>query len=213
MLKEVCVENFTSIPNAIEKGADRIELCDNLSVGGTTVSHGVALKSIHYCKSKNIKVMAIIRPRGGNFIYSNDELNIMCEDILHLKELQVDGVVMGCLNNDGWIDTKAMSVLMEAANGLDITFHMAFDHIKQELHYDAMDWLIEHGVSRILTHGGPLETPIEENLLVLQKYMEYADDRIIVMPGGGITNKNIDFLAGNLKLREVHGTRILGAIS
>lgn len=212
MLKEVCVENFTAIPEAIARGADRIELCDNLSVGGTTVSHGVASKTIQYCKSKNIKVMAIIRPRGGNFIYHDDELEIMREDIYHLKQMGIDGVVIGCLNSEGWIDLKAMNGLLEAASGLDITFHMAFDYIKKELQLDAIDWLVEHKVSRILTHGGPSDSTIEENLAALQKYIEHAKDRIIIMPGGGITDENVAYIAENLKVKELHGTKILGEI-
>ncbi|PKR83668.1 copper homeostasis protein CutC [Heyndrickxia camelliae] len=210
MLKEVCVENFTVIPEVIARGADRIELCDNLSVGGTTVSHGVASKSIQYCKSKKIKVMAIIRPRGGNFIYNQDELEIMCSDIIHFKKLGIDGVVIGCLNSRGWIDGKAMNVLLAAASGLDITFHMAFDHIKQEMQLDAIDWLIEHRVNRILTHGGPLNISIEENLPTLQKYIDYAAGKIIIMPGGGITDQNAVSIADYLKVHELHGTRIVG---
>lgn len=87
MIKEVCVENFTLVPSAIQKGADRIELCDNLSVGGTTVSYGVAAKTISYCRNTNTKVMAIIRPRGGNFIYNEHEIDIMRQDIHLLKSL------------------------------------------------------------------------------------------------------------------------------
>jgi len=210
MLKEVCVENFTVIPEVISRGADRIELCDNLSVGGTTVSHGVAAKSIQYCKSKRIKVMAIIRPRGGNFIYNEEELKIMCDDILHLKKMGVDGVVIGCLDSNGWIDVKAMNILLETAYGLEITFHMAFDHIKKELQLDAIDWLVEHKVHRILAHGGPSTTAIEETLPTLQKYIDYADGRIIIMPGGGITAQNALFIAEKLKVPELHGTRIVG---
>lgn len=210
MLKEVCVENFTVIPEVIVRGANRIELCDNLAVGGTTVSHGVASKTLQYCKSKKIRVMAIIRPRGGNFIYDEDELQVMCDDIIHLKKLGVDGVVIGCLDSNGWIDEKAMNVLLKAASGLEITFHMAFDHIKRELQLDAIDWLVAHKVHRILTHGGHSDTSIEENLATLQTYIDYADGRIIIMPGGGITDQNAAFIAENLNVHELHGTRIVG---
>lgn len=115
MLKEVCVENFTRVPEVIAKGANRIELCDNLSVGGTTVSHGVAAKTIEYCHSRKIQVMAMVRPRGGNFIYSKEEIELMREDLVHLKQLGTDGVVLGCLDESGWIDEAAILTLLESA--------------------------------------------------------------------------------------------------
>jgi len=211
MIKEVCVENFTVIPEAIERGADRVELCDNLSVGGTTVSHGVLVKTIPYCKSKNVKVMTIIRPRGGNFIYNQKELEMMYEDIIHCKQLGADGVVIGCLDENDWIDEKAMKLLLDAANGLDVTFHMAFDYIKKEDQFRAIDWLAKHNVHRILTHGGPSHTSIEDNLIRLKKYVDYAGNRIIILPGGGITDQNSAFISSTLDVKEVHGTKIVGS--
>ncbi|WP_075983330.1 copper homeostasis protein CutC [Bacillus massilinigeriensis] len=208
MIKEVCVENFTNVPEYIAKGADRIELCDNLAVGGTTVSHGVAVETIHYCQGKNIKVMSMVRPRGGNFIYSKEELEIMKQDLVHLKELGTDGVVLGCLNDSGWIDEEAMTTLLKLAKGLEVTFHMAFDHISPGNQLKAIDWLVEQGVNRILTHGGLLDTNIEDNLVRLKEYIDYADGRIIILPGGGITNKNLHLIASALNIREAHGTKI-----
>lgn len=210
MIKEVCVENFTMVPKAVSLGAGRIELCDHLNVGGTTVSHGVALQTIQYCKSRNVKVMTIIRPRAGDFVYTNIEIHIMKNDIAHFKRLGVDGVVIGCLDKTGWIDEKAMGILLEEAKGLDITFHMAFDHIKPEYQFEAIDWLVRHRVPRILTHGGNLHTSIESNLQRLKEYVEYAAGRIIIMPGGGITDRNVDFVTKKLKIHEVHGTKIVG---
>ncbi|WP_413300915.1 copper homeostasis protein CutC [Bacillus sp. 1P10SD] len=212
MLKEVCVENFTWVPRAIERGGNRIELCDNLSVGGTTVSHGVAVKTITYCHLHHTKVMILVRPRGGNFIYSQEEIEIMHNDIVHLKELGTDGVVIGCLNRSGWIDEKPMLQLLESAKGLDVTFHMAFDHVIPEYQLDAIDWLAEHGVNRILTHGGPSSSSIEDNLSRLKEYVDYAKDKITIMPGGGITDRNLNFITSKLKISEVHGTKIVGQL-
>jgi copper homeostasis protein len=212
MLKEVCVENFTLVPRAIAKGGHRIELCDNLSVGGTTVSHGVAAKTIPFCHIKNIKVMTMVRPRGGNFIYNKEELEIMQNDIVHLKDLGTDGVVIGCLNDSGWIDEDAMLNLLESAKGLDVTFHMAFDQIKHEYQFEAIDWLVKHHVSRILTHGGPSSISIENNLIRLKEYVDFAGDQIIILPGGGITDKNLNNIASKLNIREVHGTKIVGEL-
>ncbi|MEC0303620.1 copper homeostasis protein CutC [Terribacillus saccharophilus] len=210
MLKEVCVENFTNVPQVIAKGADRIELCDNLAVGGTTVSHGVAEVTINFCHAKDIKVMSIIRPRGGNFVFSKEEVDMMKRDLLHLKQLGTDGVVLGCLNETGWIDEDAMVTLLDLAKGLEVTFHMAFDHISPENRLKAIDWLVEHGVHRILTHGGLLDTKIEDNLARLKDYIQYANGRIIILPGGGISIKNLELITSELHVGEVHGTRIVG---
>ncbi|WP_409296319.1 copper homeostasis protein CutC [Peribacillus sp. SCS-26] len=210
MIREVCVENFVSIPEKIAKGAERIELCDNLSAGGTTVSHGVAVRAINYCRRMGVKVMTMVRPRGGNFVYSQEELEIMKQDLVHLKQLGTDGVVIGCLTEAGSIDEEAMSILLKLAEGLEVTFHMAFDHIVPERQFGAIDWLAERGVHRILTHGGPPDTSIEQNLPRLKEYADYAAGRIIILPGGGITDENLHSIASALQVTEVHGTRVAG---
>ncbi len=209
MLKEVCVENFTKVPEAIEKGAQRVELCDNLAVGGTTVSPGVARVTMDYCRNRNVKVMSMIRPRGGDFVYNVDEIEIMKQDIIHLKEIGTDGVVFGCLTQDGWIDEEAMSTLLEAASGLEVVFHMAFDAIPADSQLKAIDWLVEHGVHRILTHGGPSDTRIEDNVDRLKMYIEHANGRIAILPGGGITHLNLPAIESSLNIKEAHGTRIV----
>jgi copper homeostasis protein len=212
MLKEVCVENFTWVPMAIARGGNRIELCDNLSVGGTTVSHGVAAKTITYCHLNNTKVMTLVRPRGGNFIYTKEEIEIMQNDIVHFKQLGTDGVVIGSLNESGLIDEESMLQLLDSAKGLDITFHMAFDHIKSEYQFEAIYWLAKHGVKRILTHGGPESSSIEDNLSRLKEFVDFAEEKIIIMPGGGITDKNLHYLTSTLNISEVHGTKIVGQL-
>ncbi|SET23218.1 copper homeostasis protein [Oceanobacillus limi] len=210
MIKEVCVENFTKVPELISKGADRMELCDNLAVGGTTVSHGIAAVTIDYCHRHNIKVMTMVRPRGGNYIYRNEEIDVMKQDIIHLKQLGTDGIVLGCLNEANWIDEKAMSSLLELTEGLEVTFHMAFDEIAPENQFKAIDWLVKHKVDRILTHGGSLDTRIEDNLVRLKEYINYAADRIIILPGGGVTEENLNYLSNSINISEVHGTKIVG---
>ncbi|WP_010096286.1 copper homeostasis protein CutC [Ornithinibacillus scapharcae] len=210
MIKEVVVENFTKVPDVMERGANRIELCDNLAVGGTTVSHAVAVQTIDYCKSKNVPVMAMVRPRGGNFIYGVDEIEMMKQDLIHLKELGTDGVVFGCLTVSGWIDEEAMRALLGLAEGIEVAFHMAFDQIKPEYQFKAIDWLIEHGVDRILTHGGASGTRIEDNLDRLKEYVDYAAGRITILPGGGITDSNYLHVTSVLEVNEVHGTKLVG---
>ncbi|MGA5589838.1 copper homeostasis protein CutC [Enterococcus mundtii] len=209
MIKEFCAENYTSIPLAIANGANRIELCDNLAVGGTTPSTGVIEEVLSYANEKNVPVMTIIRPRGGDFVYNDIELKIMHTDLIEAKKLGTDGVVIGCLTPSGWLDEEALEVLIDSAEGLQITFHMAFDAIPQERQYEAIDWLVEHGVHRILTHGGAAGTNIENNFVHLKQLIAHADGRIIILPGGGITSENAQVVADTLEVHEVHGTKIV----
>ena len=209
MIKEFCAENYTSIPLAIAKGANRIELCDNLAAGGTTPSTGVIEEVLSYANEKEVPVMTIIRPRGGDFVYNDIELKIMHTDLIEAKKLGTDGVVIGCLTPSNWIDEEAMELLIETSEGLQITFHMAFDCIPQERQFEAIDWLVEHGVDRILTHGGDANEPIEANFDHLKKLIAYADGRLIILPGGKIDYKNAEDVAKELGVNEVHGTKIV----
>lgn len=209
MIKEFCAENYTSIPLAIANGANRIELCDNLAVGGTTPSTGVIEEVLSYSNEKSVPVMTIIRPRDGDFVYNDIELKIMHTDLIEAKKLGTDGVVIGCLTPSGWLDEEALEVLIDSAEGLQITFHMAFDAIPQERQYEAIDWLVEHGVHRILTHGGVAGTNIEDNFAHLKQLIAHADGRIIILPGGGITSENAQVVADALGVHEVHGTKIV----
>ncbi|WP_122645610.1 copper homeostasis protein CutC [Enterococcus mediterraneensis] len=209
MLKEFCAENYTLIPAAIAAGARRIELCDNLAVGGTTPSTGVIEEVLSYAGEKEVPVMTMIRPRGGDFIYNDIELKIMHTDLIEAKKLGTDGVVFGCLTPSGWLDEEALELLIDNAEGLQITFHMAFDEIPENRQFEAIDWLAEHGVDRILTHGGKAGTAIEENLPRLKELIDYAGDRLIILPGAGITHQNAEEVAAALGVNEVHGTKIV----
>jgi copper homeostasis protein len=209
MFKEIPVENFTDIPALIAKGANRIELCDNLAVGGTTVSKGVMAETQKYASEHDVPVMAMIRPRGGNFVYNDIELKIMEADLFQAQELGVDGVVFGALMVDGSLDEDAMEQLIGAANGMQITFHMAFDAIPVAKQAESIDWLVEHGVDRILTHGGPLTQPIEDGLAQIKTNLEYASNRIIVMPGGGVTAGNAENIQRELGVHELHGSKLV----
>lgn len=210
MIKEFCAENFTCIPQAIKNGAKRIELCDNLHVGGTSVSTGVMAETIDYCHEKNVSVMTMIRPRGGNFYYNDTELKMMEIDILEAKKIGADGVVFGCLTENGkTLDTDALERLVDKANGLQITFHMAFDSLDKEEQFSAINWLAENGVHRILTHGGDKGTLINENFAHLKELITHADNRLIILPGGGITKENLQEVVDELGVSEAHGTRIV----
>ena len=153
--------------------------------------------------------MTSIRPRGGDFIYNDIELKIMHTDLIEAKKLGTDGVVLGCLTPSGWIDEEAMELLLETAEGLQTTFHLAFDSIPKDRQFAAIDWLAEHGVDRILTHGGDASDPIEAHFDHLKQLIAHADGRLIILPGGKVNYKNAESVATALGVTEVHGTKIV----
>lgn len=213
IFKEVAVENFTKIPLAVSKGANRIELNDNLAVGGTTVSLGVLQEATKYLQEKSIPVVEMIRPRGGNFVYNDLEIKMMEADLFEAQKLGVDAVTFGALTADGALDEDAMEQLIAASSGMQIVFHMAFDALAEDNKKAAIDWLVDHDVDRILTHGGPLTTPIDQTLDNIKKYIDYADGRITILPGGGVNYQNCDAIAEKLGVKEVHGTKVIDGIN
>lgn len=213
MLKEVAVENFTHIPKAVAAGAQRIELNDNLPAGGTTVSHGVMAESARYLNEHHIPLVVMIRPRGGNFVYNDTELKMMESDLFVAQQLGADAVTFGALTPQNTIDHEAMEMLIGAAGGLEIVMHMAFDQIPVSEQKDSIDWLVDHHVQRILTHGGDLQDPIEQHFAQLAQTIALADQRIDILPGGGITADNAQKVAQKLGVSQLHGTRILGVLN
>ncbi|MBC1375878.1 copper homeostasis protein CutC [Listeria farberi] len=210
VLKEACIENTTNLEKVIAAGANRVELCDNLAEGGTSVSYGVAKHVAQVCHEKNVSVMAMVRPRKGNFIYTKEEITIMIEDILMYKKLSADGVVFGCITDAGLLDKPAINELLKAAKGLEVTFHMAFDELVEIEKLPAIDWLAEQGVTRILTHGGDGAKLPEETFVHWRKYIDYAAGRIIILPGGGIKSHNMEWITKETGAAEIHGTDLFG---
>lgn len=212
MIKEVCVENFTNVPLMIERGADRIELNNDLSVGGTTPSFGVIKKTVEYAHKHDVPVIVMIRPRGGNFVYNEDELEIMINDIQICSLLGVDGVTFGCLTREKHLDKRAMNRLLSVAHvgGLEVVMHMAFDELTNAEQKEAIDWLSQNRVKRILTHGGPLNQPISHTLDHLKEVVKQAKNKIEILPGGGITKVNVNKIVEQIKIKQVHGTKLLG---
>lgn len=213
IFKEVAVENFTKIPTAVLKGANRIELNDNLAVGGTTPSHGVLQEATKYLQEKSVPLVEMIRPRGGDFVYNDLEIKMMEADLFEAQKLGVDAVAFGALTKDGDIDEEAMEQLIAASAGMQIVFHMAFDALAEDNKKNAIDWLVDHDVDRILTHGGPLTTPIDMTLDNIKKYIDYADGRILILPGGGVNFENVDAIADKLGVKELHGTKIIDGVN
>lgn len=198
---EVCANSVQSAIAAQKGGAVRVELCDNLGEGGTTP----ALSQIEITrKNIDIQLNTIIRPRGGDFFYSDLEFEIMKHDIHDCGKTKCDGVVFGILNPDGSIDKKRNLELADIARhyGMSMTFHRAFDRCKDL--FSSLEEIIELGCNRILTSGG-MNTAIEGSS-VIKKLIEQAKGRISIMPGSGITENNIYELVKATGLKEFHGS-------
>jgi copper homeostasis protein len=196
---EICVGSWQSALAAQEGGADRIELCDNLAEGGTTPSYGMILK----CKkSLQIPFFPIIRPRGGDFYFSNDEFEIMKEDVIACNELGCQGIVIGMLRKDASIDTERCSELIALARGMHITFHRAFDRCSDM--EKGLEEIIQLGCDRILTSGG--RENAFDGLENLKSLVKQAGSRIIIMPGSGINELNLHQIASETAAHEFHST-------
>lgn len=207
IIKEFCAEN-TTLLNQLEQSVKRVELCDNLAVGGTTPSYGVIKEAARYLHEKDIALATMIRPRGGNFVYNDSELRIMEDDILHAVELESDSLVLGLLTEDNHIDQDGIEQLLPATQGLPLVFHMAFDHIPLEEQKEALDQLVELGFTRILTHGSAQNNDIFENIAHLKDLVDHADGRIEIMIGGGVTADNYQELIEKTGAQAAHGTKI-----
>ena len=213
--KEACVTNFYQAKKALELGANRLELCFDMANDGITPSYGTAQQ---IKKSLNIPIFTMIRPRGGNFVFDQNEIDIMLYDIyIMVEKVKVDGIVIGCLTKDNEIDIETTKILINKARELNkniqITFHMAFDLINNiEKEYKKnIDLLINLGCNRILTKG--CQKNAFEGKENLKKYIEYANNRIIIMPGKSITNENYKNLVIEIGCKEIHGTKIVGILN
>lgn len=203
---EICSNSLESALNAQNGGADRIELCAELSLGGVTPSYGTIKMAVELLE---IPVYVLIRPRSGDFVYSNLEISVMKEDISFCAEVGCHGVVFGALKPDRTIDEDKTAELMQAAGFMDATFHKAFDEVPNP--FEALDTLKELGMQRILTSGGAKSAV--EGMDNLGELLEEAEDEVIIMPGGGIRGSNLHTLL-ELEALEYHSSAITkGAIT
>jgi copper homeostasis protein len=198
---EVCANSITSAVAAQAGGASRVELCENLNEGGTTPSFGqilLARKLLH------IKLYVLIRPRAGDFLYSDIEFETMMTDIRNCVELGCDGIVTGVLKADGTIDKERCLQLVREAKqwGLGVTFHRSFDMCIDQ--YQALEDIIELGFERILTSGG--KSTAMEGASIINHLVEKAAGRIIIMPGGGINENNAADLVHFTGVNEIHAS-------
>jgi copper homeostasis protein len=197
ILVEACVDSVASSIAAERGGARRLELCDALFDGGTTPSAGM----IAACKAAvSIPIFVLIRPRGGGFVYSEAERDVMRRDVVIARELGADGIVIGGLRADDTIDVELVRSLLDAAGGLGITFHRAFD-LTPDLEA-TLEALAECGVERILTSGGA--PTAAEGASTLARLVERSGSRVVVMAGGGVREENVRQLVSRSGVREVH---------
>jgi len=198
---EICVDCVTSAVNAKNGGASRVELCANLTEGGTTPSIGM-FRVVKKTLGSDFPVYVMIRPRGGDFLYSQWELDVMKEDLQELKHAGADGFVIGILKKDGTIDKENCSILIALAGSKPITFHRAVDMTADIS--GAVEDIISLGCSRILTSGG--ESSVLEGSFTIKKMIEQANGRIIIVPGGGISERNLARILTETGATEFHAS-------
>jgi len=194
---EVCCYSVQSAINAQRGGAARIELCQGMAEGGTTPSYATIKRAKALL---SIKVNVIIRPRGGDFLYSDHEFEVMKEDVLMCKSLGVDGVVIGLLHVNGTVDATRTAELIRLARPMSVTFHRAFDMTVDP--FAALDALIVVGIDRILTSGQ--EQTADKGAVLLQKLVAKANGKLVIMPGSGVNEGNIQMLMEQTHATEYH---------
>jgi copper homeostasis protein len=204
MLKEACVETLEEALLAEARGADRIELCSRLDLDGLTPSPELIRE---VCSRLKIPVMVMVRPREGDFVYSEGEIAVMLGEIDRAKALGAAGVVFGVLTPEGKIDTRQCSLLAERAFPLPVTFHKAIDTLVDPA--EGMRQLLAcGGITRVLTSGG--KTTAREGAAKIREMMEIAGDQIIMLVAGKVTRDNVEEISALTGATEFHGRRILG---
>ena len=198
-LLEIAADGLRSAIAAEAGGGDRIELCAGLGEGGTTPSHGVIAATRHAVR---IPVFVLIRPRNGDFVYDAREIEAMCSDIRDCAALGCEGVVIGALDADGGVDVDACHVMIDAAKGLEITFHRAYDAVADRAH--ALEQIIELGCSRVLTSGAARGAP--EGVDAIAASVRQAAGRIVILSGAGINAGNLGELVARTGGQEFHAS-------
>jgi len=210
VLLEICAGSILSALNAQEGGADRIELCSALPLGGLTPGYGTIKEAKRLL---TIPVYVLVRPREGDFVYSDHELEVICHDIHAAKALGADGIVCGALDKHRNIDVKALELMIKASQGLPFTFHRAFDVCRDP--FEAIHILIEMGVNSLLTSGQAVTA--SEGVLLIKELVSIAQPKgLVVMPGCGLSASNVADVATATGAAAIHLSakkRVVGAIS
>jgi copper homeostasis protein len=202
IIREACVENLQQALEAEKNGAERLELCDNLACGGTSNAYGV-MKSV--IQAMEIPVMCMVRPRGGDFVYSDAEFESMKDDIEICRLLGAAGVVSGILRENGEVDVERTKLLIDLCENMSFTFHKAFDLCPDPP--QALEDIIKTGADRLLTSGQ--KNTAEEGLSMLSRLHAAAAGRIQIVAAGKITKANLKNLQNQTQIIEFHGKRIV----
>ncbi|MDP9848538.1 copper homeostasis protein CutC [Streptosporangium lutulentum] len=204
---EICIDSTAGALAAEQAGANRVELCSALFDGGLTPTLGTVEATLAAVTA--IRVHAIIRPRGGDFIYDEYEIAAMERDIATIRDAGAQGVVIGVLTPSGEVDVEVAKRLIDAAGGLSITFHRAFDMTADP--FAALETLVSLGVDRVLTSGQ--DVTALEGAPLIASLVEQAQDRIVIMPGGGITPRNVGRVVEATGVKEIHFAALVDAPS
>lgn len=196
---EICAPGRSSAENAKAGGAGRIELCENLNIGGTTPR----MDDVQYCvHDLHLRTHVLVRPRGGDFCYTDDEYLQILDDIRGCREAGAQCVVVGFLTSDGKVDVERTKAAVAAAEGMEVTFHRAFDRVEDP--YEALEEVIGCGCHRILTSG--CRPTAEEGIEVLRELVRRADGRIKILAGSGVTPANAARIVSETGVKEIHGS-------
>lgn len=193
---EVCVESMAGVSVAARAGANRVEVCSTLSIGGVTPSRATVQMA---CK-ETLPVHVLIRARGGDFKYSPNEIRTMVDDIERFVGDGVDGLVIGALDSNNDLDAAALNRMIAVCGDVPLTLHRSFDVVRSRT--EALEQAIELGFTRILTSGGASD--VVAGLEILQGLFEQAGDRITIMPGGGVRPNNLQSILDVLSIKEIH---------
>ncbi|MFF5207330.1 copper homeostasis protein CutC [Streptosporangium sp. NPDC000396] len=204
---EICIDSTAGALAAEQAGAHRVELCAALFDGGLTPTLGTVETTLAAVSS--IRVHVIVRPRGGDFIYDDYEIAAMERDVAAVRDAGAQGVVVGALTPSGQVDVEVTKRLIDTAEGLSVTFHRAFDMTADP--FAALDTLTSLGVDRVLTSGQ--DTTALEGAPLIASLVERAGDQLIVMPGGGITPRNVNRVAEATRAKEIHFAALVDAPS
>ena len=196
---EICAPGRVSAENAKAGGAQRIELCENLNIGGTTPG----IDDVQYCVHElHLRTHVLIRPRGGDFCYDDEEYKQILDDIRRCKESGAQCVVVGFLTADGQVDIECTKAAVKAAEGMEVTFHRAFDRVEDP--FKALEDVIACGCHRILTSG--CKPTAEEGIGVLKELVRRSDGRIKILAGSGVTPENAGRIVSETGVKEIHGS-------
>jgi len=196
---EIATDNYLSTAAAIDGGANRIEVCSALSEGGLTPSNGYLFQCR---KDFQVPLFPIIRPRGGDFLYSAEEFEVIKKDVIFCRQHGFEGIVTGFLKPDGTVDKERMTRVIELAFPMQVTFHRAFDRCREPM--QALEDIIDAGCHRLLTSGQKKTAPAGSQLI--RQLVKAAGNRIIIMPGSGVRAENIAALARDTDAREFHSS-------